>query len=73
MFTFYLTAAAPQVQRAVLRLFSPATQERVGWTWDQAIVQTGGAIAGPMGAFTALPVAGFSAVISNYAASHEVV
>ena len=42
MFTFYLTAAAPQVQRAVLRLFSPATQERVGWTWDQAIIQTGG-------------------------------
>ena len=42
MFTFYLTAAAPQVQRAVLRLFSAKTQERVGWTWDQAIVQTGG-------------------------------
>ena len=42
MFTFYLTAAAPQVQRAVLRLFSPKTQQRVGWTWDQAIIQTGG-------------------------------
>ncbi|MDJ0925030.1 MAG: AI-2E family transporter [Acidimicrobiia bacterium] len=42
MFTFYLTAAAPQVQRAVLRLFSPKTQQRVGWTWDQAILQTGG-------------------------------
>ncbi|MDJ0952315.1 MAG: AI-2E family transporter [Acidimicrobiia bacterium] len=42
MFTFYLTAAAPSVQRAVLRLFSPETQQRVGWTWDQAIVQTGG-------------------------------
>jgi predicted PurR-regulated permease PerM len=42
MFTFYLTADAPRVQRAVLRLFSPAAQERIGWTWDQAIVQTGG-------------------------------
>ncbi len=42
MFTFYLTAAAPQVQQAVLRLFSPTTQQRVGWTWDQAIIQTGG-------------------------------
>jgi predicted PurR-regulated permease PerM len=26
----------------VLRLFSPAIQHRIGWTWDQAIVQTGG-------------------------------
>ena len=42
MFAFYFTADAPRVQRAVLRLFSPATQERIGWTWDQAIVQTGG-------------------------------
>jgi predicted PurR-regulated permease PerM len=42
MFTFYLTAAAPQVRNAVLRLFSPNMQARVGWTWDQAIAQTGG-------------------------------
>jgi predicted PurR-regulated permease PerM len=42
MFTFYLTAQAPAVQRAVLRMFSPPAQERVGWTWDQAIEQTGG-------------------------------
>jgi predicted PurR-regulated permease PerM len=42
MFTFYFTAAAPQVKNAVLRLFSPHTQERIGWTWDQAITQTGG-------------------------------
>jgi len=42
MFTFYLTADAPRVQSAVLRLFSPRLQERIGWTWDQAIVQTGG-------------------------------
>jgi predicted PurR-regulated permease PerM len=42
MFTFYFTAEAPQVKNAVLRLFSPRAQLRIGWTWDQAIVQTGG-------------------------------
>jgi predicted PurR-regulated permease PerM len=42
MFTFYFAADAPRIQRATLRLFSPAMQERIGWTWDQAIVQTGG-------------------------------
>ncbi|HSK97653.1 MAG TPA: AI-2E family transporter [Euzebyales bacterium] len=42
MFTFYLTADAPRIKRAVLRLFTPAAQQRIGWTWDQAIVQTGG-------------------------------
>ena len=42
MFTFYLSADAPRVQAAVMRLFSPATQARIGWTWDQAIEQTGG-------------------------------
>lgn len=42
MFTFYFTASAPQIQRATLRLFRPKTQERIGWTWDQAITQTGG-------------------------------
>lgn len=42
MFAFYFTADAPRVKRAVLKLFSPPAQERIGWTWDQAIVQTGG-------------------------------
>jgi predicted PurR-regulated permease PerM len=42
MFTFYLSADAPRVQAAVMRLFSPKTQVRIGWTWDQAIEQTGG-------------------------------
>ena len=42
MFTFYLSADAPRVQAAVMRLFSPETQVRIGWTWDQAIEQTGG-------------------------------
>lgn len=42
MFTFYFTADSPRVKRSILRLFSPKTQQRIGWTWDQAIVQTGG-------------------------------
>jgi predicted PurR-regulated permease PerM len=42
MFTFYFAADMPRIQKATLRLFSPPTQERIGWTWDQAIVQTGG-------------------------------
>lgn len=42
MFTFYFTADAPRLQRTVLGLLSPAAQTKVGWTWDQAIVQTGG-------------------------------
>ena len=42
MFTFYLSADAPRVQAAVMKLFSPETQARIGWTWDQAIEQTGG-------------------------------
>lgn len=42
MFTFYFAADMPRIQRATLRLFNTATQERIGWTWDQAIVQTGG-------------------------------
>lgn len=42
MFTFYFTADAPKIKRAVLRLFTPAAQQRIGWTWDQATIQTGG-------------------------------
>jgi predicted PurR-regulated permease PerM len=42
LFTFYFSADAPKIKRAVLRRFSPRTQERIAWTWDQAIVQTGG-------------------------------
>jgi predicted PurR-regulated permease PerM len=42
MFTFYFTADAPRFQRSVLGLMSPNAQERLGWTWDQAIIQTGG-------------------------------
>jgi predicted PurR-regulated permease PerM len=42
MFTFYFTAQAPQLRNAVLSLFSPRVQERLGWTWDRAIKETGG-------------------------------
>jgi predicted PurR-regulated permease PerM len=42
MFTFYFTADAPRLQRSVLGLLSPDAQQKVGWTWDQAVVQTGG-------------------------------
>lgn len=42
MFTFYLTADAPRIQRAVLSLFDENTQLRVGWAWDEAVKQTGG-------------------------------
>jgi predicted PurR-regulated permease PerM len=42
LFTFYFSADAPKVKRAILRRFSPRAQERISWTWDQAIVQTGG-------------------------------
>lgn len=31
-----------ELRRTVLRLFSARTQERIDWTWDQAIIQTGG-------------------------------
>ena len=42
MFTFYFTADAPRLQRTVLQFFTPDEQYRIGWTWDEAIVQTGG-------------------------------
>ncbi len=42
MFTFYFTADAPRFQRTVLGLLRPKDQYRVGWTWDQAVIQTGG-------------------------------
>jgi predicted PurR-regulated permease PerM len=42
MFTFYFTADAQRLQTTVLALVKPANQYRVGWTWDQAVIQTGG-------------------------------
>ncbi len=42
MFTFSFTADAPRFQRTALSHMSPESQQRVGWTWDEAIRQTGG-------------------------------
>lgn len=42
MFTFYLTADFPRIQRSFLSWFAPDTQRRLGWTIDEAIRQTGG-------------------------------
>lgn len=42
MFTFYFTADSPRLTRMFLSWFPPHTQGRVGWTLDQAVVQTGG-------------------------------
>ncbi|MEN8040868.1 MAG: AI-2E family transporter [Actinomycetota bacterium] len=42
MFTFYFTADAQRLQRTVLALVRPENQQRIGWTWDQAVLQTGG-------------------------------
>jgi predicted PurR-regulated permease PerM len=44
LFIFYLSADAPRIEQAVLRRVGPRLQERISWTWDQAIVQTGGYI-----------------------------
>ena len=42
LFTFYLTADFPRLQRAFLSWFKPDQQERLGWTVDQSIKQVGG-------------------------------
>ena len=42
MFTFYFTADSPRLTRLVLSWFKPETQQRIGWTLDEAITQTGG-------------------------------
>ena len=42
LFTFYFTADHQRIQRMALSIFSPETQQKLGWTWDQAVEQTGG-------------------------------
>ncbi len=42
MFTFYFTADSARLQKTVLSLVKPENQYRIGWTWDQAVIQTGG-------------------------------
>jgi predicted PurR-regulated permease PerM len=42
LFTFYFTADHIRIQKLILSWFSPEKQQRLGWTWDQAVEQTGG-------------------------------
>ncbi len=42
LFTFYFTADHQRIEQLVLSMFPPKHQERLGWTFDQAIEQTGG-------------------------------
>jgi predicted PurR-regulated permease PerM len=42
MFTFYFAADAPSIRASVLRRFTPERQERIGWSMDTAVQQTGG-------------------------------
>ena len=41
-FTFYIAAGFPRLLRGFLSWFSPARQQRLGWTIDQSITQVGG-------------------------------
>jgi predicted PurR-regulated permease PerM len=41
-FTFYFAADFPRLQRGFLSWFTPARQQRLGWTIDQSITQVGG-------------------------------
>lgn len=42
MFTVYFTVDSPRLTRLVFSWFPPASQQRLAWTVDQAVVQTGG-------------------------------
>jgi predicted PurR-regulated permease PerM len=42
MFTFYMAADAPRIERAVRSRLNPHRQAVWGWVWDTAIEQTGG-------------------------------
>ena len=42
MFTFYMAADAPRIERSILSRMAPDRQRVFGWVWDTAIEQTGG-------------------------------
>ena len=42
MFTFYMAADAPRIERALMSRMRPHRQKVFGWVWDTAIEQTGG-------------------------------
>jgi predicted PurR-regulated permease PerM len=42
MFTFYMAADSPRIERALMSRMPPHRQKVFGWVWDTAIEQTGG-------------------------------
>jgi predicted PurR-regulated permease PerM len=42
MFTFYMAADSPRIERAVMSRMPPHRQKVFGWVWDTAVEQTGG-------------------------------
>lgn len=42
MFTFYLAADSPRIERALMSRMPPHRQKVFGWVWDTAVEQTGG-------------------------------
>ncbi len=42
MFTFYMAADSPRIERAIMSRMHPDRQKVFGWVWDTAIEQTGG-------------------------------
>ena len=42
MFTFYMAADSPRIERALMSRMPPHRQKVFGWVWDTAVEQTGG-------------------------------
>ena len=61
-FTFYIAAGFPGLVRGFLSWFSPARQQRLGWTIDQSITQVGGYLYSRL-LLTAINGLGFFAVM----------
>ena len=61
-FTFYIAAGFPRLVRGFLSWFSPARQQRLGWTIDQSITQVGGYLYSRL-LLTAINGLGFFAVM----------
>jgi predicted PurR-regulated permease PerM len=61
-FTFYFAADFPRLLRGFLSWFSPARQQRLGWTIDQSVTQVGGYLYSRL-LLTAINGLGFFAVM----------
>ncbi len=61
-FTFYIAADFPRLLRGFLSWFSPARQQRLGWTIDESITQVGGYLYSRL-LLTAINGLGFFAVM----------